>query len=70
MYIVGALHAECPIACDGAWTAGNIGVPSGTAAGKIHDSASATPPASGSYVLFLDTGGSAGNARCLLLKTL
>lgn len=55
---------------DGAWTAGHIGIPSTTQAGKLHDTGGAAPPASGSYVLFLDSGASAGSARILILKTM
>jgi hypothetical protein len=67
--IVGQTGAECPIACDGAWAAGNVGIISTTSAGKTHDTGAATPPAApASYALFLDTGGGAGNARCLLLR--
>jgi hypothetical protein len=69
-YAQGGIGTEALILTDGAWVQGNIGVVSATAAGKIHDSASATPPASGSYVLFLDAGAAAGTARCLILKTL
>lgn len=69
-YIVGDPGSECTIAADAAWAAGNIGIASTTSAGKIHDSGLTTAPASGSYVLFLDTGGAAGNARCLIVKTL
>lgn len=69
-YVAAQVGAIVLIAADGAWTAGNIGVPSTTSAGKVHDSASTTPPASGSYGVFLDTGGGAGNARVLLVKTL
>ncbi len=58
------------VVTDGAWTAGNIGIASRTVAGKIHDSGVRTAPVSGSYVLFLDSGGTAGNARVLVVKGL
>jgi len=61
--------AVVTVAVDDAWTAGNIGVPSTSAAGKLEDSGSATPPAT-SWVLFLDTGGSAGDALVMIGKTL
>lgn len=54
---------------DGAWTAGHYGVPSGTDAGKLHDTGSSTRPGSGSYVLFLDSGGGAGSARVWVART-
>jgi hypothetical protein len=54
---------------DGAWKAGNVGTPSRTEAGKIHDSGSPQPPDSGSYVLFLDSGTDRGGARVIVLKT-
>jgi hypothetical protein len=70
LYIAGGVGTEIQgWATDGAWTAGDYGILSGTSGGKLHDNGT-SPPASGSYVLFLDTGGSAGNARVLVLKTL
>jgi hypothetical protein len=63
--------AEVPaVLTDGAWVNGNIGVLSSTAGGKIHDTGLTTPPASGSYVMFLNSGGSAGTARVRLLQTI
>jgi hypothetical protein len=53
---------------DGPWRAGNLGVPSPTKGGTIHDSGSQTPPSSGSYVMFLDSGTAEGLARVLVLK--
>lgn len=71
VFIAGGVGTDAKILCDGAWTAGNIGVISTTSAGKIHDSGGTTPPASpASYVVFLDSGGGAGTARCLVVKTL
>lgn len=56
------------IETDGAWVAGEYGIISITSAGKIHNSG-LTPPATGSYVMFLDAGGAAGVARCVLMRT-
>ena len=53
---------------DGAWVAGNYGVPNGTD-GRLHDNG-ASPPVGGSSVLFLDSGGGAGDARVLVIRTL
>ena len=68
-YIVDQPGAVCKVDTDAAWTAGNYGIVSPTVAGKIHDNG-ASPPASGSYVLFLDTGGSAGVSTVRLVKTI
>ena len=58
------------VTTDGAWTAGNVGILSSTAAGKIHDTAATTIPAAGtSYGILLDSGGVAGTARFLVMRT-
>ncbi len=57
------------IQTDGAWKAGDIGIASQRVEGTIHDSGGSTPPASGSYVLFLDSGLAAGRARVMVLRT-
>jgi hypothetical protein len=53
---------------DGAWTAGHYGIVSTGTAGKLTDSA--TIPATGSYVLLLNSGGGAGGADVLILKAM
>lgn len=59
------------VAADAAWTVGNVFVISVTTDGKVHDTGSQTPPAApASYGVFLDSGGSAGNARVLIVRTL
>lgn len=66
-YITGMPGDVVPMAADAAWTAGNVGKLAGTsAAGKIHDQGNTTIPASGRYVVFLDTGGAAGIATVLI----
>jgi hypothetical protein len=71
VYIAGRIGTEFQgLLCDNAWTEGNVGIASTTAAGKIHDTGSQTPPAApASYVVFLDTGGGAGSARVLFQRT-
>lgn len=69
VYIVAELGATTYVDTDGAWTAGNYGIVSPTVAGKINDGGG-SPPVAGSYVLFLDTGGSAGVATVRLIKTI
>jgi hypothetical protein len=54
---------------DSAWTSSHYGIPSTTTAAKIHDSGTSAP-ASGSYVFFLDSGGAAGSARVMIVKTI
>lgn len=68
VYVVGQTGATFTGATDGAWTAGNYGILSVTSAGKLHDAGTTTPLA-GSYVQFLDTGGGAGTATFLILRT-
>lgn len=62
--------AECTVKADGAWTRGNVGIISTTAARKIHDTGVSTPPASfaTSYVIFLDSGGGVGSAKVRIIK--
>jgi hypothetical protein len=71
-YIAGQPGTEFDgLATDGAWTVGHIGIISVTTAGKIHDNGTQTPPvAPASYVVFLDSGGGAGSAQVLVVKTL
>jgi len=70
IFIAGQIGSEVPAwATDGAWTTGHYGVLSTTEAGKLHDNGT-TPPSSGSYVMFLDQGEAAGEARVLIVKTL
>ncbi len=54
---------------DGAWTAGDFGVVSTTTAGTIHDNGSSRPGLGASYVVFLNSGSSAGNAMVLVVQT-
>lgn len=67
-HIISDIGAVCEIDADGAWTAGNYGIISTSAAGKIMDNGASK--GTGSYVLFLDSGGGAGVATCRILKTL
>jgi hypothetical protein len=57
---------------DGPWAAGNIGVLSTTAPGKIHDTGGQNPPSdpAAAYVRFLNGGTRAGKARVLIVKTI
>lgn len=71
MYIAGQPGTEFDgVQVDGPWSAGNIGVVSSIQAGKIHDTGSGIPTASGSAVLFLDSGSAAGAAQVKVLRTL
>ena len=70
IYIAGQPGTEVSSwATDGAWAIGDYGILSTSTAGELHDNG-ASPPSSGSYVIFLNTGGSAGNAWVLVVKTL
>ena len=69
MYIAGQVGTMFTgLKTDGAWVAGNIGVPSTTSNATIHDTGGQTPPAVGGYVLFLDSGGSAGAATVQVIS--
>ena len=64
------LLSDCDgVLTDGAWTVGNVGVPSTTVAGKVHDSGSQVPPSSGGYMIFMDSGGGAATASAMILAT-
>lgn len=67
MYFILGEGREAFIECDEAWTQGNIAIPSTGTAGKVTDNGTAVPATS--YGMFLDTGGAAGTARVLLVKT-
>jgi hypothetical protein len=70
IYVAGQKETQfLGAATDGAWTAGNIGIPSVTSAGKLHDTGLTTIPSAGSCVRFKDTGGASGNAWVVILRT-
>lgn len=61
--------AEFTLKTDGTWTRGNIGIISTASAKKIHDTTTNIPPTyPASYVLFLDSGIGAGNAKVRIIK--
>jgi hypothetical protein len=68
--LIHQIGAVCELDCDDAWTEGNYGIQSVSDNGKIHDSGGSSPAFGVSCVVFLDTGGSAGVAKVMLLRTL
>lgn len=70
LWIAGQVGTEFHLMeTDGAWNAYSIGIPSVTAAGKVHDTGSYTTIPAGSFVRFLDSGGSAGQAKVQVIRT-
>lgn len=65
-HIIGA-GREALVECDEAWAQGNIAIPSTGTAGKVTDNGTTVPATS--YGIFLDSGGAAGTARVLLMRT-
>lgn len=69
-FAVYEVGAEVTVKCDTAWTRGNVGIISSGTARRISDTGAVTVPAApASYVIFLDSGGSAGNAKVRLMRT-
>lgn len=70
IFVIGQVGRVMRVLCDAAWAAGHYAIVSTTAAGKVTDGGTSAPGSPASYGVFLDTGGAAGIARVLLVKTL